>query len=513
MACFEDGKNIRTSEIFKENRRNIREEILVDTMIQFYMEETEDLLQKAEGCIIRLETEFSAADINELFRIAHTVKGSSYMVGYEDIGEIMHKIEDLLDCARNGSIQFDQGIVSLCFESIDLVKKMLQYKKEQGYGEMTEDIITEASGIIETVEAVIRNNRKEGKKTIADEQPAAGLVSSLLNKKPEGKNRYYITFFIEDDAPMISPVFLLILKSIEDIGSLLYSSITDSYFSECVNDYEIKTFEVILCTDVEEAELYTYFDLSYVERINIVDLTRSKLEENDYYFNNSDNTTYIVILGVFIKLYNMLFNRPDGHKINKEDLQIAESLYCEAVNAFDRIKNKNKFRAFIKDFNEFFSLVTKMYEGQVGVEEEFCSDIRTQMVKLIERANNYAKGKHIFKVFKPEKNDFVNRLWNFTRMVNKSSTLVILIDLNELNILHEDEVRALIEVKKHLEDKGIEVGIIAGGCDARRIINIFDSIKPVEEFNLFSTECDAVIGMLYSEDSYNKIIEKVENAV
>jgi len=55
------------------------------------------------------------------------------MVEYEDIGNIMHKIEDMLDCARNGSILFDQSIVSLCFEGLDIVKKMLQYKKEQRF--------------------------------------------------------------------------------------------------------------------------------------------------------------------------------------------------------------------------------------------------------------------------------------------------------------------------------------------------------------------------------------------
>ena len=63
----------------------------MDTMIESYMEETEDMLQRAEECIIRLEMEYSDLDVNELFRIAHTIKGSSYMVGYEDIGKIMHK--------------------------------------------------------------------------------------------------------------------------------------------------------------------------------------------------------------------------------------------------------------------------------------------------------------------------------------------------------------------------------------------------------------------------------------
>jgi len=484
----------------------------MDTMIQYYMEETEDMLQKAEECLIRLETEYSSVDVNELFRIAHTIKGSSQMVGYEDIGNVMHKIEDMLDCAKNGSILFDQSLVSLCFKGLDIVKKMLQFKKEQGSVEMTEDLINDASRVNEMIEAFISANKK-GEQKVAEEQPDMGIVSSLLNKKPIGKNKFYMSFFIEEDAPMVSPVVLMIFKCIEDIGTLVYSSVSDSYFSGCPDENEIKSFDIILCTDVEEAELYTYFDLCYVERINIVDLTRSKLEDNDYYFNNSDNAFYIAVLGVFIKLYNIFFSRskelsPKELKMNKEEFQIIESLRCKAVNAFDRIKNKNKVSAFIKDFDELFSLVTKMYEGQSAADEELCSNIQDQLLKLIERANNYAKGKHIFRVLKLEKNDFINRLRNFTGMVNKSSTLIIFIDLSNLDILHENEMKALIEVKKQMEENDIKIGIITGGRDAIRIINIFDSIKPVEEFNLFRSELDAILGMLYSQDSFQRIIKK-----
>ncbi|SHI85637.1 Hpt domain-containing protein [Lutispora thermophila] len=482
----------------------------MDAMIQYYMEETEDMLQKAEECLIRLEMEYSSTDVNELFRIAHTIKGSSQMVGYEDIGDIMHKIEDMLDGARNNSILFDQSIVSLCFKGLDMVKKMLQHKKEQGSQEMMDDFINDATRIKEMIEAFIRANKKGGEKN-ATEESAKGIVSSLLNKKPKGKNRFYITFFIEEDAPMVSPVFMMILKTIGEIGNLVYSSIGDSYFSELSRDNEIRTFDIILCTDIEEAELYTYFALSYVERINIVDLSRSKLEENDYCFSNGDDISYIIILRVFMKLYNMLFNESKELNISKEELSTIESLYLEAANACGRMKDKNKISTFIRDFNELFLHILKMCDDQWNAEEDFCSNIRTQMVELTERAYNYTKGKHLFRVFKAKKTDFVNRLRNFMDMVDKASTLIILIDLSSLDILGETEVKALIEMKRQMEFHGIETGVIVDGYDARKIINIFDSIKPLEEFHLFKTELDAILGVLYSQDSFHRIMNKIKD--
>lgn len=485
----------------------------MDSMIQFYMEETEDLLQKAEECIIELENEYSSVYVNELFRIAHTIKGSSHMAGYKDIGDVMHRIEDMLDCVRNGSILFDQRIVSLCFEGLDVVGRLLQCKKEQVPFEMMQDLINTASGINEMIGAFIRDNKSRSKKDdagIIAENPATGLISSLLSREPSGRNKFYITFFVEEDAPMISPVFIMILKSIEDIGTLAYSSISDSYFSESSGDHEINTMDIIMCTDIEESELYTYFALPYVEKINITELTRSKLAENDYYFGNSDNTFYIFILGVFVELYNLLFSRSKEHKISKDEFHNLESLYGEAVNAFDGIKNNSRISAFVRDFDDFFSRITQLFNEQSDIDDDTLSDIRTQLTELMDRANNYAKGKHIFKVFKPETNDFVDRLMNFVSMVNKSSTSIIFIDLSNLDILHENEVKALMDVKKQMKEKGIELGIIAG-TDARRIVNIFDSIKSIENFKLFGSESDALLGMLYSQNFFRRIIKKASN--
>jgi len=481
----------------------------MDAMIQSYMEETEDMLQKAEECIIRLEMEYSSVDVNELFRIAHTIKGSSHMVGYEDIGNLMHKIEDMLDCARNGSILFDQSIVSLCFEGLDTVKKMLQYKKEPGSQELMASLVNAASRINEMVEVFIRVNKKDEKKVVV-EQPGTGIVSSLLNKKHKGKNKYYITFFIEKDAPMVSPVLIMILKSVEDIGTLVYSSVSDNYFSGCSVDNEIKTFDIIISTDIDEVELYTYFALFYVERINVVDLTRSKLQENDFCFSNADDVSYVIILKAFLKLYNLYFMQCKRFEITKEELAIIKDLHCEVNRAFGRIQNNKRISAFIQDFNELYMLIIKSHDRHLDMDEGLCSNIQTQIAKLTERAYAYTRGKHLFRTFKLEKDGFINRLKTFVDLINKSSTLIIFIDTSELSILHENEIKELIEIKRQLEAQEVEIGIIADGPHTRRIMNILDSIKPIEEFKVYETELDAVLRMFHSEDCFHKLSKVVK---
>lgn len=482
----------------------------MDTLIQSYLEETEDMLQRAEECIMRLEMEYSDLDVNELFRIAHTIKGSSQMVGYEDIGNLMHRVEDMLDFTRNGSIIFDKSIVSLCFEALDTVKKMLQYKNEQVSQEIMDSLAIAASRINEMIEIFIRDNKKENEKAVSEDSEI-GIVTSLLSKKPEGENKYYITFFIEEDVPMVSPVLMIILNSVQDIGTLIYSSVSDNYFLGISGDNDIKTFDIIMSTDINEAELYTYFTLLYIEKINIVDLSRCKVEENDYSFIDDENTLYLIILNAFVKIYKIVFSRSKQLKINKKDIGIIKSLHCEAVNAFDKMKNKNKIMNFIAGFNELYSNIIEINNRKCESNEERFVSIKEQMGNMMERAYNYTKGKHIFSIFKSGQDSFINRLRNFIEMLNKSSMLIVLIDLSKLTMLHEDEVKYLIEIKKQILLHDIELGIIAEGPNARRIINIFDSIKQVEEFHVFGSELEAISRILHSDECFKSISRKLKD--
>lgn len=479
----------------------------MDSMIQSYMEETEDMLQRAEECIIRLEMDYSELDVNELFRIAHTIKGSSHMVGYEDIGNLMHKIEDMLDCVRNGSILFDQSIVQLCFEGLDIVKQMLQYKKGMGSSETIESLILAALRVKEMIENFIKVNKKEAVVAVLKE-PEIGIISSKLTQLSKGKNKFYITFFFEEDVPMVSPIILMILNSVEDIGTLVFSSVGDAYFSGNSGDVDLKTFDMIISTDTDEAELYTYFALFYIEKINIVDLSRSKLSENDYNLIEIDDTMHILLLKAIMQLYKISLSQEI--RMSSEELDLMKSLNDQVVNEISPMKNKSQVNSFLEEFKRLYSQIIIIYDGQVDIDKKIYKDSQLQLVKLIDKAFNYTKGKQLISVFKAEKVNFISRLRYFIGMLNKTSTLILLIDVSQLTTLDENEVKDLIEIKKQMESENIEIGIIVLGLDVRRVINIFDSIKEVEDFRVTKSGLDAILGIFDSNDSFQRISNKVK---
>ena len=73
------------------------EEFNTDSMFSMFLFESSQLLEKLEGIILEKQDAecFDDADINEIFRVMHTIKGSSGVMMYENITKVAHKLEDV----------------------------------------------------------------------------------------------------------------------------------------------------------------------------------------------------------------------------------------------------------------------------------------------------------------------------------------------------------------------------------------------------------------------------------
>ena len=81
----------------------------MDNILDTYLYESNSLLDQLDEMLVKDEKEgdFSPDDVNEIFRIMHTIKGSSAMMEFNSLSTIAHHIEDLFFYIR------DKGIESL----------------------------------------------------------------------------------------------------------------------------------------------------------------------------------------------------------------------------------------------------------------------------------------------------------------------------------------------------------------------------------------------------------------
>lgn len=92
-----------------------------------FLAEALQLLDDSEQAFLALEGDKNNANLmNEIFRLAHNLKGTSRAVGFGDVAEFTHEMENLILKVKEGHIQITDEIVSLLLECNDHVSIMIK---------------------------------------------------------------------------------------------------------------------------------------------------------------------------------------------------------------------------------------------------------------------------------------------------------------------------------------------------------------------------------------------------
>ncbi|MEW6594931.1 MAG: chemotaxis protein CheA [Thermodesulfobacteriota bacterium] len=92
-----------------------------------FIDESNDSMQTIEADFIELENDPSNREIiNRIFRPVHSLKGNSGFFGLTNINKFSHRLENLLDAARNGELLISREIIDVLLTGIDYLRKMLE---------------------------------------------------------------------------------------------------------------------------------------------------------------------------------------------------------------------------------------------------------------------------------------------------------------------------------------------------------------------------------------------------
>ncbi|MDD2319038.1 MAG: chemotaxis protein CheA [Geobacteraceae bacterium] len=100
-----------------------------------FVSEVREHLQGINEAVVALEgAPEDREKIDFLFRMAHSIKGMAASMGYGEMAELAHKMEDLMDRVRKGTIGFLAGVADLLLEGSDLLSVMLNDVEAGGNG-------------------------------------------------------------------------------------------------------------------------------------------------------------------------------------------------------------------------------------------------------------------------------------------------------------------------------------------------------------------------------------------
>jgi len=139
-----------------------------DEILKIFQVESEEIISRLNNNLLSLEKKPSNKDsILVLFRDAHSLKGASRMIGFNNVQTIAHKVEDILGLAKDNKLQMNAKIVDILYKTVDFLSELIQKsiaKKQEVYSEK----INEQISILENIRDYTEDYKKSVEKIDVD---------------------------------------------------------------------------------------------------------------------------------------------------------------------------------------------------------------------------------------------------------------------------------------------------------------------------------------------------------
>lgn len=196
----------------------------LDSVLDMYLFEANSLLEQLDDILLRAESEqaFDKECIDEIFRIMHTIKGSSAMMQFNSIMTISHKVEDLFFYIRENGIkhEYNEQLVDLVFKFTDFIKGEIT-KIEEGQ-ELEENLEPFEKEILEFL------NKISGKspESTSEEETALTQTAAVTEDKDiedteedsDLKNKFAIKIIFDDNVGMENLRAYIIVNQLNETG-------------------------------------------------------------------------------------------------------------------------------------------------------------------------------------------------------------------------------------------------------------------------------------------------------
>src|ERR1700682_156534 len=91
-----------------------------------FLAESAEGLQRMEQTLLAAENDPGNADLlDELFRIAHTIKGNASLLEFSDLAGFAHAVEDVLEAVRGRQITLSADLASLLLDAVDVLRTLI----------------------------------------------------------------------------------------------------------------------------------------------------------------------------------------------------------------------------------------------------------------------------------------------------------------------------------------------------------------------------------------------------
>ncbi|GEK32542.1 chemotaxis protein CheA [Kurthia sibirica] len=314
--------------------------------LEVFIDESNEHLQScSENLLVLEKNPQDTAIVNEIFRNAHTLKGMSATMGYEDIANLTHKMENVLDAIRNDKMVVTPELLDVVFESVDHLEEMVADISGGGNGK---------KDVTQTVEKLRRlENGEPLEGTSATQEEEISITSDdaiqsselafddfektvLEQSSEQGFETVEIRVTLRDDCLLKAARVYMIFEILEKLGDVIKSVPTVEKLEDEQFD---SSFAVAFVTkDTPEDLKQKLMKVSEVETVIITQIAVKKLSTQP---NEQEEVTTAQIQAIAVtpksEEKQVTTTKSNGHnssktiRVNIERLDILMNLFEELV--------------------------------------------------------------------------------------------------------------------------------------------------------------------------------------
>ena len=192
----------------------------MENMLDMYLFETNSLLEQLDEVLLEAEKAgtFTTDDVNEIFRIMHTIKGSSAMMEFSSLMTIAHRIEDLFYFIRENTIdsideEHKKELFDLMFFSTDMLRAEVEKV------ENNEPLSNNVDSFVEKVNSFLNkiSNKSEDTPVVAAESSSKKAENNMSTELPNDGSGAFLKIIFDEGCGMENLRAFMVVTAVKDI--------------------------------------------------------------------------------------------------------------------------------------------------------------------------------------------------------------------------------------------------------------------------------------------------------
>ena len=250
--------------------------------LDIFIEESREHLQHMNDNLLELEKDPTEKNLlNEIFRVAHTIKGMSGTMGFSNIATLTHEMENLLDALRNGVVEPNGEIINILFRCFDSLDEYITHIIETGQeGEL------DSTALVKEIYNSLHNEENAPEETKCDNKLSSAELDEFVMHafelaKEQGLNAYKINIVVSDDCMLKSARAYIVFSALEQIGEIIHANPLIEDIEEGKFESEFTLTIVTSRTDSDikdELDSISELETVTVEEIKVIEQPEKPIE-------------------------------------------------------------------------------------------------------------------------------------------------------------------------------------------------------------------------------------------